>query len=71
MEEEDKQTDIENNQQQGFDEESNEDLDNLSLESLSENDDDDDDDDDASFDNGNLDDEEEVFDDEDGFDWEE
>ena len=59
MEEEDKQTDIENNQQQGFDEESNEDLDNLSLESLSENDDDDDDDDDASFDNGNLDDEEE------------
>jgi DNA-directed RNA polymerase subunit E'/Rpb7 len=61
MEEEDKQTDIENNQQQGLDEESNEDLDNLSLESLSENDDDDDDDDDddASFDNGNLDDEEE------------
>jgi DNA-directed RNA polymerase subunit E'/Rpb7 len=66
MEEEDKQNDIENNQQQDIDEESNEDLDNLSLDSLSEDDDDDDeeeyeeDDDDASFDNGNLDDEEKL-----------
>ena len=61
MEEEDKKNDIENSKQQIGSVESFEDLDNLSLESISDDEDDneDEDEDDASFDNGNLDEEEE------------
>ena len=59
MEEEDKKYDIENNKQQISDIESFEDIDNLSLESISDDEDDNEDEDDASFDNGNLDEDEE------------